>query len=89
MEYTSIRYVHEESGILHDKLSYTWTASCDADIAAFFAVSADAASTAQDFAVAAEGIISAASQDDAAVAIIVNPSPEPWCSDDACKLSTQ
>jgi hypothetical protein len=39
-------------------------------------LSADTASTSQDFAVAAEGSISAASQADAAVAIIVNPSPE-------------
>ncbi len=63
-------------------------ASCGAEVPALNAVSADTASTSQDYAVAAEGKISAASQADASVAIIVNPSPEPWCSDDAFKFST-
>jgi hypothetical protein len=72
-----MRYVKEESDIMHGKHSCSQTASCDAEVPALSAVSADTASTSQDFAVAAEGIISAASQADAAVAFIVNPSPEP------------
>ena len=72
-----MQYVQEESGVLYDKLSCSQTASCGVEVPALLAVSADLVSTSQDFAVAAEGLISAASQADAAVAIIVNPSPEP------------
>ncbi len=73
-----MQYVQEESGVLYDKLSCSQTASCGVEVPALLAVSADLVSTSQDFAVAAEGIISAASQEaDAAVAMIVNPSPEP------------
>jgi hypothetical protein len=72
-----MQHVQEESGILHDKLSCSQTASCGAEVPALNAVSTDTASTSQDYAVAAEGKICAASQADASVAIIVNPSPEP------------
>jgi hypothetical protein len=72
-----MRYVKEESDIMHGKHSCSQTASCDAEVPVVSAVSADATSSAEALAVAAEGRMSAASQGDAAFAIIVNPSPEP------------
>ena len=60
--------------------------TCDAVLDVVFIVSAATASKDQDFAVA-EGRQTAASQADAAVAVIVNASSE-QCSDGACKLST-